>query len=63
MEKNLLDLSRRNPLIAFKSPKRTSIRVVDELPTKNFQQLIIEEEKFEFVPKEEVVQNESELVF
>ncbi|MBC8294237.1 MAG: DUF4011 domain-containing protein [Pelagibacterales bacterium] len=61
-KKNLLDLSRRNPLIAFKSPKRTSIRVVDELPTEVFQQLIIEEQKFEFLPKEEANLNGTNLV-
>ena len=51
-KKSLLDLTRRNPLIAFKSPKRTSIRIVDEIPSEVFRQLIIDEDKFEFFPKE-----------
>ena len=43
-KKSLLDLSRRNPLISFKSPKRTSIRIVDEIPSEIFKQLLIDAE-------------------
>ncbi|RMZ49830.1 DUF4011 domain-containing protein [Candidatus Marinimicrobia bacterium PRS2] len=51
-KKSLLDLSRRNPLIAFKSPKRTSLRIVDEIPSEVFRQIVIDQDKFEFLPKE-----------
>ena len=39
-KKNLLDTSRRNPLINFRAYKRTTIKVVDEKPSEVFRQLI-----------------------
>ena len=51
-KKNLLDLSQRNPLISYKSPKRTSIEIIDEIPSEIFNQLVVNEEKFGFSEKE-----------
>ena len=47
-QNRLLDTSRRNPLINFRRPKRTSIKVIDELPTEVYRQLILKNEKFTF---------------
>jgi len=47
-KKNLLDTSRRNPLINFRAYKRTTIKVVDEKPSEVFRQLINNQEKFDF---------------
>ena len=47
-QNRLLDTSRRNPLINFRRPKRTSIKVIDELPTEVYRQLVLKNEKFTF---------------
>jgi len=51
-KKSLLDMTKRNSLISFKSPPRTSIEIIDEIPSEIFNQLVINEEKFGFLKKE-----------
>ena len=49
----LIDLSRRNRLLNFRSTKVTTIKVVDEIPSEIFKSMAVENNSFHFLPKEE----------
>ena len=49
----LLDLSMRNRLLNFRPTKRTTIRVVDELPHQTWRLLYVEGKALEFLAREE----------
>jgi len=49
----LIDLSRRNRLLNFKPTEVTTIKVVDEKPSEIFKSMVIENNSFHFLPKEE----------
>jgi len=49
----LIDLSRRNRLLNFKPTKVTTIKVVDEIPSEIFKSMVVENNSFHFLPKEE----------
>lgn len=49
----LIDLSRRNRLLNFRSTKATTIKIVDEIPSEVFKSLVINSDSFHFLPKEE----------
>lgn len=40
LRRRLLDLSRRNPLLNYRFPKRRSIKIIDELPSETFYSLL-----------------------
>ena len=46
----LLDLTRRNRLLNFRPTRRTTVRVVDELPSELFRQLALAGKTFGFLP-------------
>ncbi len=52
----LIDLTRRNNLLNFRPLKRYSLRIVDEIPSEIFKQLVIDGDKFRFkaVPKKAI---------
>ncbi|MBC8174762.1 MAG: DUF3320 domain-containing protein [Candidatus Marinimicrobia bacterium] len=49
----LIDLSRRNRLLNFKPTKVTTIKIVDELPLEVFKSIVVENNSFHFLPKDE----------
>ena len=49
----LIDLSRRNRLLNFRPTKVTTIKVVDEIPSEIFKSMVIENNSFHLLPKEE----------
>ncbi len=48
----LIDLSRRNRLLNFRSTKVTTIKIIDELPSEIFKSMVINNNSFHFLPKE-----------
>ncbi|MDZ4172775.1 MAG: DUF3320 domain-containing protein [Methanobacteriaceae archaeon] len=55
LRQNLLDLTMRNQLLNFR-PRKTSIRVVDEITTEIFEILVLNKKSMEFLPKKEKIQ-------
>jgi very-short-patch-repair endonuclease/predicted nucleic-acid-binding protein len=51
-KEKLIDLSKRNRLLNFRSTKVTTIKIVDELPSEILNLLALENEGMEFVPVE-----------
>ncbi len=49
----LIDLSRRNRLLNFRPTKVTTIKVVDELPSEVFKSMVMDNDSFHFLPKDE----------
>ena len=49
----LLDLSRRNQLLNFRFFKRSIIKIVDEIPSEIFKDIVVNNKKFDFLPKPE----------
>ena len=49
----LLDLSRRNQLLNFRFFKRSTIKIVDEIPSEIFKDIVVNNKKFDFLPKPE----------
>ncbi len=49
----LIDLSRRNRLLNFRTTKVTTIKIIDELPSEVFKSMVVESNSFHFLPKEE----------
>ncbi len=50
---SLLDLSRRNRLLNFKPRGRTSLNIVDEIPSEVYRILVTNQETMQFLPLEE----------
>lgn len=51
--KNLLDMSLRNKLLNFKEYKRSTAKVVDEVPSQIYGRLVLDENSMSFLPSEE----------
>jgi superfamily I DNA and/or RNA helicase/very-short-patch-repair endonuclease len=49
----LIDLSRRNRLLNFRTTKVTTLKIIDELPSEVFKSMVVENNSFHFLPKEE----------
>ncbi len=57
---SLLDLTMRNRLLNFRSSKRRTIRVIEEIPREIYDFLVLKEKPMTFLPREEKEGNESE---
>lgn len=57
--KRLIDLTRRNRLLNYKESKRTSIRIVDELPDQIYEHLVEQAKTFYFDADEEGIWSEA----
>lgn len=55
---SLLDMSLRNKLLSFKEYKRSTARIVDEVPGQVFEELVLKENEMSFIPKEEHPSNQ-----
>ncbi len=49
-KEKLIDLTRRNRLLNFKSPKNASIKIIDEIPTELFRILVANSKQMKFLP-------------
>ncbi|MBU1625930.1 DUF4011 domain-containing protein [bacterium] len=49
----LMDLTMRNRLLNFRSPKRKAIKIVDEDPSEIYEMLVLNEKFMEFLPTKE----------
>ena len=45
----LLDISRRNQLLNFRYFKRSTIKVVDEIPSEIFKDMVVNNKRFDFL--------------
>ncbi|TDI15465.1 MAG: DUF4011 domain-containing protein [Acidobacteria bacterium] len=50
---SLLDLTMRNRLLNFRPTKRSTVRVVDEIPAELYEILVLNERVMQFLPKPE----------
>ena len=57
VRKKLLDLTGRNPLINYKHPKASCIRLIDELPEQIYE-VLISGKSFTFIPVPEPTENQ-----
>jgi len=51
--RKLLDLTRRNRLLSFRPPRRTGVRIVDEVPSELYRLVAVEGRTMRFLPREE----------
>lgn len=55
---NLLDMTLRNKLLNFRELKRSTAKIVDEIPAEVYEQLVLEENVMRFLPAEEHPEHE-----
>ena len=53
----LLDLSRRNQLLNFRFFKRSTVKIIDEIPSEVFKDMVVNNKKFDFL---DIVEDEED---